>query len=855
MSGRSSGPAYLSTARLPSGGGGGVSLTGLTGSKLLQTSVAGTALASADLSTFVSASSGVNTVDDAKGGVSLALDSAYTPTFAGLTVASADAAAGRLWTCTDVSGAGQWAPAPTVTAAALSKADDTNVTLTLSGSPGTALLQAATITAGWTGQLGVTRGGTGLSTIAVGQLLYGSGSNTYTALPGNTTAAKQFLSSTGTGAAAQAPVWGALAAADIPSAALTKTDDTNVTLTLGGSASSALVNAASLTLGWTGQLGVTRGGTGLSAIEVGQLLYGSGPNTYTALPGNTVASRLFLVSVGTGAAAQAPAWSALSGSDITGAALTKTDDTNVTLTLGGSASSALLNAASLTLGWTGQLGVTRGGTGLATVASGALLFGSALNTVSGLTVGAADTVLVSNGSLPSWSASPQLTSLGLGTTAGTAGQLRMTGAILADVLRATDIAGNRLLTVSTTANSDLLIGRGLMVPGTGQNVIIGNGAAPGNTGIRCVIIGSGPCAADKVTGNDCVIIGAQDCGRRVQGNDNIVIGRSQCIASNLTGSQNMLFGTNCGRNLQGAASNNMAIGANAIENCTTGSLNVGIGWDAGKGASSNLGNLSGNTWIGAQAGRRFVTGTGQVCIGYQSGYNLSGGNNTLLGYQAGYANGGSGTSQNNNTMLGFQAGYSNIAGSGNVFLGYMAGFAETGSNMLYISNSSTATPLIRGNFAAPSVTITGSLTCTSNLFVGTYSTSTPFYSTATYSSVTWSFGTNTATADVRVVRIGRVVTISLAPFIITPTGTQTSRITCPVGTLAAEFRPVGFLTQIACLVLVNGSHQDGRVLIMNDGQIVIARPGFDTGDGTFTNSSYYTGLSQWVSSPFTYMLP
>jgi len=49
-------------------------------------------------------------------------------------------------------------------------------------------------------------------------------------------------------------------------AALTKTDDTNVTLTLGGTPATALLQATSLTLGWTGQLAVARGGTGLSAL-------------------------------------------------------------------------------------------------------------------------------------------------------------------------------------------------------------------------------------------------------------------------------------------------------------------------------------------------------------------------------------------------------------------------------------------------------------------------------------------------------------------------------------------------------------------------------------------------------------
>ena len=63
-------------------------------------------------------------------------------------------------------------------------------------------------------------------------------------------------------------------------AALTKTDDTNVTLTLGGSASTALLNAASLTLGWTGQLSVSRGGTGLSTLAANYVPYGNGTSAF-----------------------------------------------------------------------------------------------------------------------------------------------------------------------------------------------------------------------------------------------------------------------------------------------------------------------------------------------------------------------------------------------------------------------------------------------------------------------------------------------------------------------------------------------------------------------------------------------
>lgn len=48
-----------------------------------------------------------------------------------------------------------------------------------------------------------------------------------------------------------------------------------------------------------------------------------------------------------------------SGSSVTPSALTKTDDTNVTLTLGGTPATALLQATSLALGWTGTLADSR----------------------------------------------------------------------------------------------------------------------------------------------------------------------------------------------------------------------------------------------------------------------------------------------------------------------------------------------------------------------------------------------------------------------------------------------------------------------------------------------------------------
>lgn len=145
--------------------------------------------------------------------------------------------------------------------------------------------------------------------------------------------------------------------------ALTKTDDTNVTLTLGGTPATALLHAASLTLGWTGTLSGTRGGTGVNngastATYAGNLSFAAAFTTSGAFAVTQTYTGITTVTFPTtgtlATTAQLP----------TPAALTKTDDTNVTLTLGGTPATALLQATSLTLGWTGTLSGTRGGTGV-----------------------------------------------------------------------------------------------------------------------------------------------------------------------------------------------------------------------------------------------------------------------------------------------------------------------------------------------------------------------------------------------------------------------------------------------------------------------------------------------------------
>lgn len=123
----------------------------------------------------------------------------------------------------------------------------------------------------------------------------------------------------------------------------------------------------SLSLGVTGTLPATNGGTGTATVTVGDLLYGSAVNTWAKLAKDANATR-YLSNTG---ASNIPAW-------------------------------AQINLAN---GVTGTLPATNGGTGTATVAVGDLLYGSAANVWSKLATDASATRYLSNtgaANIPAW---------------------------------------------------------------------------------------------------------------------------------------------------------------------------------------------------------------------------------------------------------------------------------------------------------------------------------------------------------------------------------------------------------------------------------------------------------------------
>lgn len=126
-------------------------------------------LSSGDWTTFnnkVSSSRAINTTGLISGGGDLSADRTIT-TFmnTGKLVGRSTAGQGSMEEITVGSGlslsGGTLTATGGVTPAALTRTNDTNVTLTLGGTPGTALLQATSLTLGWSGQLSIARGGTG----------------------------------------------------------------------------------------------------------------------------------------------------------------------------------------------------------------------------------------------------------------------------------------------------------------------------------------------------------------------------------------------------------------------------------------------------------------------------------------------------------------------------------------------------------------------------------------------------------------------------------------------------------------------------------------------------------------------
>jgi hypothetical protein len=132
-----------------------------------------------------------------------------------------------------------------------------------------------------TGAIAATNGGTGTATVATGDLLYGSATNTWSKLVAGAGYKSLTMNAGGT-----LPEWNAVA------------------LDQSGAVS--------------GALGATNGGTAQSSYATGDILYASAANTLAKLAGNITTTKKYLIQTGGGAVSAAPSWGTVDGADVTG---------------------------------------------------------------------------------------------------------------------------------------------------------------------------------------------------------------------------------------------------------------------------------------------------------------------------------------------------------------------------------------------------------------------------------------------------------------------------------------------------------------------------------------------------------
>jgi hypothetical protein len=228
--------------------------------------------------------------------------------------------------------------------------------------------------------------------------------------------------------------YAAIQGSHIVGAGISRTNDTNVQITLGGATTDGLLRAVTLTMGWAGQLAVDRGGTGAATltgvligngtsaitavigtadqllrrnagntayefftpnylgnpmIQLGDIIYGNSAGAPLRLPANSSGDNQYLRSVSGGA----PGWASIAGADITGAGISTANDTNILITASGNTTNALLRTITLTAGWTGILSPSRGGTGASTLTG--VVIGNGIGTMVGV-AGTADQLLRRN---------------------------------------------------------------------------------------------------------------------------------------------------------------------------------------------------------------------------------------------------------------------------------------------------------------------------------------------------------------------------------------------------------------------------------------------------------------------------
>jgi len=240
----------------------------------------------------------------------------------------------------------------------------------------------------------------------------------------------------------------------VTSSALTSNNDTNVTITLGGTPASALLQPASITMGWTGTLSIARGGTGAGTqttafnalaptpTRAGDVTYWNGTN-YVNLAGNNSGTQVLSEN-----ASGVPAWT-------TTGAVPVIHQATATFTTSASSTTSTVYSYQCTAGGGGS-----GGSAVGAFASGG---GGAGETRFGIFSGVAASATVT-------------------ITTGTGGTAGASGATAGGTGNASSIAATGITTITANGGGGGGVGGALSGAGPGGSGGAGGTSLPGGGG-------------------------------------------------------------------------------------------------------------------------------------------------------------------------------------------------------------------------------------------------------------------------------------------------------------------------------------------------------------------------------------
>lgn len=411
---------------------------------------------------------------------------------------------------------------------------------------------------------------------------------------------------------------------------------------------------------------ITRGAidlaTDITLLNLAQfdILYGASATGLSRLGGNVAATNLFLRSVGTGAAAQAPSWEAVTKTDVGLSAVENTalstwagstaittlgtistgtvpyanlsgvdpsgTDNSVNVTLVTTSHDYLsiigqaitLAAIDLAADVTGVLPAANGGTAQSTYAAGDIIYASALNTLSKLSVGASPDgyVLTLASGVPSWAVATGGTSTwthattfttldnagdNVGINAGASPAAKLHVLATTEQLRLGYDASN-YASFTTSSAGDLTI------TATGADIKVNGLLVFGATGSESVWLNPSAHTATYQASSYNTAVGN---------------GAGNALTSSNTG--NTFIGRGAGQYTSGNATYNVAIGYNAYGG--TGASNGDFNTFIGQLSGSNITTGSYNTFLGSRAGSQsgaaITTGSYNIMIGHDVGFTNS----------------------------------------------------------------------------------------------------------------------------------------------------------------------------------------------------------------------------------------